>query len=334
MEKIENIILKARKNNNKIAFDEIYQFSYLSEEEFQGLLELLERYNIQLIIEDFDFASETYCEDSITDQYLREISRISLLTIEEEKRLLLLYKNGDKKAYDKLIESNLRLVAYVAKKYSSFYKGSCIDLLDLIQDGTFGLMRAIEKFDLNKGLKLSTYATWWIRQMITRSIADKSHTIRVPVYITEKSLKILKFKSEYGSKYSKEPSIQECAEACNMSVKEVENVLLAIKDPISFDLPISNNEDEDAVIQDLISDQDMNFSDEIIEKMFSEDFWKLVGKVLNERELYIIESRFGKNGEIKSLGEIGQECGITRERVRQLEFRAKKKLKIHLKNYN
>lgn len=325
---IEELVIKAKKNNNMVAFSELSELGNLPDDEFQKIVEILERENIQLMVEQLEFRVEGYVDDDIEKMLLKEISQTKLLTAEEERQLLTLYKStNNPDAKQRLIESNLKLVASIARKYSNACKGVCVSFLDLFQDGTVGLDKAIEKFDITKGYRLSTYAVWWIKQAMSRSIADKGSTIRVPVYVKEKYRKIQDYKKQYYSMIGEEPTMKQCAEACGLSIEEVDNILLSVQDTISLETPVITEGEERTHLMNLIPSGDVDFTETIVEEDFNQQLWDLVKETLSEREIMIIESRMGKSGKVQQLEEIGKKLGITRERVRQIEAKALIKLR-------
>ena len=255
--------------------------------------------------------------------YFKEIGRNSLLRPEEEKDLSIKMKNGDMKARKKLIESNLKLVVSVAKKY--LYCG--MDLADLIQDGNIGLMTAVEKYDMNKGYKFSTYATWWIRQAILRCICNKSSTIRIPVYMREKISVYNKVNVELETKLFRKPTEAEIAEVMNIDVSEVEKLSRLQKNSvISLDIPCI--EDEDMSIGDLIP-SDYSLENDINSSILHESIVKIFDSAkLKDREKRVLILRYGLDyGEPRTLDEIGKIFGITRERIRQIEVSSLKKIR-------
>ncbi len=260
-----------------------------------------------------------YSDDSVST-YLKEIGAIKLLTLEEEKDLARRAANGEQWAKDRLIEANLRLVVSIAKKHA----GRGLPLLDLIQEGNFGLIRAVEKFDVEKENKFSTYATWWIRQAITRAIADYARTIRIPVHMIEIINKVTRAQREYTVKFNRDANTKELAEITGISLDKVEEALKLKQDMSSLDSFISD--DEDTTLGDMIPDPKTTV-DMFMEK---ERKYKIEDALttLTEKEANIIRLRFGlEDGTIHTLEEVGKMYGLTRERIRQIENKAIRKLR-------
>ncbi len=269
-----------------------------------------------------------YLEDVADDSvrlYLREIGKIPLLTAEEELELAHKVVAGDKKAKDKMAEANMRLVVSIAKRYV----GRGLDLLDLIQEGNTGLLRAVEKFDPDKGFKFSTYATWWIRQAITRAIADQARTIRIPVHMVETINKLLRTQRRLTQDLNREPTNEEIAEAMELDVEKVEHIMKIKQDISSLDASVRDDE-EDSVLGDFIEDEDTVTPEESATgQLLKEQVKDLLGS-LSEREQKILRLRFGlEDGKNHTLEEVGQEFSVTRERIRQIEAKALAKLKKH-----
>jgi RNA polymerase primary sigma factor len=258
--------------------------------------------------------------------YLSEIGRLSLLNAEEEKQLGRRIKHGHKdeaqEARRRLIEGNLRLVVSVAKKY----KGQGLSLMDLIQEGNLGLMRAANKFDYRKGYKFSTYATWWIRQSITRAIADQSRTIRIPVHMLESIKHLLRTSHSLTQEYGREPTKEELATQMEASPDKVAQIAKAARQPISLEAPVLG--DGSSNISDFIADKSAAQPIDIVANKFLKEQLDDVLASLSNRERRVIEMRFGLgDGRGYTLDEVGQEFGITRERVRQVEKTALRKLR-------
>jgi len=270
----------------------------------------------------------SYLDDVADDSvrlYLREIGKIPLLTAPEELALAQKVVSGDKRAKDKMAEANMRLVVSIAKRYV----GRGLDLLDLIQEGNTGLLRAVEKFDPDKGFKFSTYATWWIRQAITRAIADQARTIRIPVHMVETINKLLRTQRRLTQELNREPSNEEIAEAMELDVEKVEHIMKIKQDISSLDASVRDDE-EDSVLQDFIEDEDTVTPEESATgQLLKEQVKDLLGS-LSEREQKILRLRFGlEDGKNHTLEEVGQEFSVTRERIRQIEAKALAKLKKH-----
>ena len=272
--------------------------------------------------------------DDSVKMYLREIGRVPLLTAKEEIELARRIKEDDIMAKRKLVRHNLRLVVSIAKKYIN--RG--LPFLDLIQEGNLGLIRAAEKFDPERGYKFSTYATWWVRQGITRSLSDKSRTIRVPVHMVETINKFKKIARKLGQELNRRPTEDELAEVMEVSSTKIKEIVAAMRTPVSLESPI-NNED-DGKLEDFIADPNQAVKPELAatDNLLADDILRVLD-TLTQKEKAVIQLRFGiDNGQERTLEEVGRMLRITRERVRQLEFRALKKLRhperaIKLKDY-
>ena len=273
---------------------------------------------------------EQYFDDATDDSvrmYLREIGKIPLLNSEEEFELAQRVLKGEKKAKDKMAEANMRLVVSIAKRYS----GRGLDFLDLIQEGNTGLLRAVEKFDPDKGFKFSTYATWWIRQAITRAIADQARTIRIPVHMVETINKLLRTQRRMTQEFNREPTIEELAEELEMTPEKIEYVIKIKQDITSLDAGIGRDGDEeDSTLSDFVEDEDSITPEESAATQLLKEQVKEVLSSLSDREQKIIRMRFGlDNGKNHTLEEVGQEFAVTRERIRQIEAKALVKLRKH-----
>lgn len=271
----------------------------------------------------------SYLDDISDDSvrlYLREIGKIPLLTSEEELTLANRVVAGEKKAKDEMAEANMRLVVSIAKRYS----GRGLDFLDLIQEGNTGLLRAVEKFDPSKGFKFSTYATWWIRQAITRAIADQARVIRIPVHMVETINKLLRTQRRMTQELNREPTIEELAKEMEMDPVKVEYVMKIKQDVNSLDAAVRDDE-EDSVLGDFIEDEDTKSPDEsATEQLLKEQVQGILESALSERELKIVKMRFGlEDGKNHTLEEVGHEFAVTRERIRQIEAKALAKLRKH-----
>lgn len=271
-----------------------------------------------------------YFDDASDDSvrlYLREIGKIPLLNSEEELALAQRVVAGDKKAKDKMAEANMRLVVSIAKRYS----GRGLDFLDLIQEGNTGLLRAVEKFDPDKGFKFSTYATWWIRQAITRAIADQARTIRIPVHMVETINKLLRTQRRMTQELNREPTIEELAKELEMEPDKVEYVIKIKQDITSLDAGVGRDgEDEDSVLGDFIEDEDGATPEESATSQLLKEQVQSILSSLSDREQKIVKMRFGlENGKSHTLEEVGQEFAVTRERIRQIEAKALAKLRKH-----
>ena len=269
--------------------------------------------------------------DEIADDsvrlYLSEIGKVPLLSAEKEFELAKKVKAGDKKAFDQMAESNMRLVVSIAKKYS----GRGLDLLDLIQEGNTGLLRAVEKFDPDRGFKFSTYATWWIRQAITRAIADQARTIRIPVHMVETINKLMRTQRRMTQELNREPTIEELGKELEMEPEKVEYVMKIKQDITSLDAGVGKDGDEeDSVLGDFIEDEDIVTPEESASTQLLKEQVQDILSSLSDREQKIIKMRFGlENGKSHTLEEVGQEFAVTRERIRQIEAKALAKLRKH-----
>ena len=280
--------------------------------------------------EDLDSLTTGQYLDDVSDDsvrlYLREIGKIPLLSAEEEMDLARRIVEGDKKAKDKMAEANMRLVVSIAKRYS----GRGLDFLDLIQEGNTGLLRAVEKFDPDKGFKFSTYATWWIRQAITRAIADQARTIRIPVHMVETINKLLRTQRRM-TQLNREPTIEELSKELDMEPEKIEYVIKIKQDISSLDAGVGRDgEDDDSVLQDFIVDEDtVSPEDSASNQLLKEQVQEILSS-LSDREQKIVRMRFGlDNGKNHTLEEVGQEFAVTRERIRQIEAKALAKLRKH-----
>jgi RNA polymerase primary sigma factor len=252
--------------------------------------------------------------------YVRQIGDGPLLTPSEERELARLKDEGDEAAKRRLIESNLRLVMSITRNYVN----SGVPLLDLIQEGNLGLIRAVEKFDYKMGYKLSTYATWWIRQAVTRAIADQGRTIRLPVHVVDQVRRVMRARRILTQKLNREPLIEEVAKESGFEVKRVRELLDLVEDPVSLETPVG---DGDSMYGDMIEDVNSERPDESLAEMLRGAELQTALSQLSERMRHVLELRFGLTGAVpKTLEEVGAELGVTRERVRQLESRALREL--------
>lgn len=275
-------------------------------------------------------SQDQYFDDASDDSvrlYLREIGKIPLLNAQEELALAQRVVAGEKKAKDKMAEANMRLVVSIAKRYS----GRGLDFLDLIQEGNTGLLRAVEKFDPDKGFKFSTYATWWIRQAITRAIADQARTIRIPVHMVETINKLLRTQRRMTQELNREPTIEELGKELEMEPEKVEYVMKIKQDITSLDAGVGRDgDDEDSVLRDFIEDEDSATPEESAASQLLKEQVQSILSTLSDREQKIIKMRFGlENGKSHTLEEVGQEFAVTRERIRQIEAKALAKLRKH-----
>jgi len=284
---------------------------------------LLEEEEEEVVLEDQNYLDDI-ADDSVR-LYLREIGKIPLLNAEEELALAQRVVAGDKEAKDQMAEANLRLVVSIAKRYV----GRGLDLLDLIEEGNTGLLRAVEKFDPDKGFKFSTYATWWIRQAITRAIADQARTIRIPVHMVETINKLLSTQRRLTQELNREPSNDEIAKAMAIEVDKVVHIMKIKQDISSLDASIRDDEEE-SVLADFIEDEDTITPEESATGQLLKEQVKDMLGALTEREQKILKLRFGlEDGKQHTLEEVGQEFSVTRERIRQIEAKALAKLRKH-----
>ena len=254
--------------------------------------------------------------------YLKEIGRVPLLTSEEEIKLAIAIKDGNEAAKKRLSEANLRLVVSIAKRYL----GRGMQFLDLIQEGNLGLIKAVEKFDYTKGYKFSTYATWWIRQAITRAIADQARTIRIPVHMVETINKVIRVSRQLLQELGHDPSAEEIAAEMNMPVDKVRDILKIAQEPVSLETPIG--EEEDSHLGDFIPDEDASEPSEAASFSLLKEQLMEVLDTLTPREKKVLELRFGiVDGRTRTLEEVGKEFNVTRERIRQIEAKALRKLR-------
>ena len=343
---MEKLLKQAHKNKNVLEYKEIndaFKNIELTPEKFEWILDYFEKQGVDVlntneeddgddnfidddteeveIIDDADILEGVSLEDPVR-MYLKEIGNIPLLTAEEEVFLAQRIEKGDEQARKQLIEANLRLVVSIAKKYV----GRGMPFLDLIQEGNMGLMKAVDKFDYTKGYKFSTYATWWIRQAITRGIADTGRTIRVPVHMVETINKTLRMTRTLLQELGREPTPEEVAARLNVPVSRVREVLKISRDPVSLDTPIG--EEDDSHLGDFIEDDTaLSPSDSAAFSMLREELSAAL-ESLTDRERQVIQLRFGLiDGRARTLEEVGKEFNVTRERIRQIEAKALRKLR-------
>ncbi|MCX7883877.1 MAG: RNA polymerase sigma factor RpoD [Caloramator sp.] len=307
----------------------------LSPEQIEKVYEILESMNIEVINDEEDFNPEQILEEdldltlpegiSIDDpvrMYLKEIGKVPLLSAEEEIELAKRIEQGDQEAKKKLAEANLRLVVSIAKRYV----GRGMLFLDLIQEGNLGLLKAVEKFDFSKGFKFSTYATWWIRQAITRAIADQARTIRIPVHMVETINKLIRVSRTLLQELGREPTAEEIAKEMNMEVDKVREIMKIAQEPVSLETPIG--EEEDSHLGDFIPDEDAPAPAEAAAYTMLKEQLMDVLDTLTPREEKVLRLRFGlDDGRARTLEEVGKEFKVTRERIRQIEAKALRKLR-------
>lgn len=345
LEKLKGLLVFARQHKNALEYQEVMDYfkgitlneaqcekilSYLDEQGVDVLREeeaalddiLLEEENPVDISEEALEVPEGISTDDPVRMYLKEIGKIPLLTAEEEIELAKRMEKGDPAAKKRLAESNLRLVVSVAKRYT----GRGMQFLDLIQEGNLGLIKAVEKFDYKKGYKFSTYATWWIRQAITRAIADQARTIRIPVHMVETINRTIRTSRQLTQSLGREPSAAEIAEVMKMPVQRVEEILKIAMDPISLETPVG--EEDDTHLGDFIKDNKSEVPPDAAAYTLLQEQLDEVMQTLTDREKKVLALRFGlEDGRSRTLEEVGKEFHVTRERIRQIEAKALRKLR-------
>ena len=347
-EKIKTLLAMAKKKKNVLEYQEIsdhFADLHLEEEQMDEILDALEKSGIdvlritddddipdeELLLSDEDEVDMENLDLSIPDgisiedpvrMYLKEIGKVPLLSAEEEIELAKRMENGDQEAKKRLAEANLRLVVIIAKRYV----GRGMLFLDLIQEGNLGLIKAVEKFDYRKGYKFSTYATWWIRQAITRAIADQARTIRIPVHMVETINKLIRVSRQLLQELGREPTPEEISEEMGMPVDRVREILKISQEPVSLETPIG--EEEDSHLGDFIQDDNVPVPAEAASfTLLREQLVEVLG-TLTEREQKVLRLRFGlDDGRARTLEEVGKEFNVTRERIRQIEAKALRKLR-------
>ena len=342
--KLAELLELAKDRKNVLEYQEISDYFkelQLSAEQFEAILDFLEKNNIDvlrlqdndddIILEEDDDVEVEKIDLSVPDgistedpvrMYLKEIGKVPLLTAEEEIELAKRMELGDQEAKKRLAEANLRLVVSIAKRYV----GRGMLFLDLIQEGNLGLIKAVEKFDYRKGYKFSTYATWWIRQAITRAIADQARTIRIPVHMVETINKLIRVSRQLLQELGREPTPEEIAAEMDMPVERVREILKISQEPVSLETPIG--EEEDSHLGDFIQDDNVPVpADAATFTLLKEQLEEVLG-TLTEREQKVLILRFGlEDGRARTLEEVGKEFYVTRERIRQIEAKALRKLR-------
>ena len=363
---IEELMIKAKGNNNSIDMGEVQtavKDLSLTEEQMENFLLLLENKGVEVTpvldedtlkklekgdekedsedellgLEDDDLTKDEEGEEIDLDavdllegigtedpvrMYLKEIGTVPLLTAEEEYSLAMKKQAGDEYAKQRLIEANLRLVVSIAKRYT----GRGMSFLDLVQEGNLGLIKGVEKFDPEKGFKLSTYATWWIRQSVTRALADQARTIRVPVHMVETINKMSKMQRKLTLELGYEPSVKELAEHLDMTEEKVQEIMQIAREPASLETPIG--EEDDSNLGDFVADANVLSPEGNVESVMLREHIDSLLDDLKERERQVIVLRFGlEDGHPRTLEEVGKEFNVTRERIRQIEAKALRKLR-------
>ena len=322
---MDKLVLMSEKKALSVqdVYDVMEGITEIAPEDVDEIVSELSVMGIELT-EDVSEADKSTDELPVSDSvkmYLKEIGRIPLLSPEEERRTAELASQGDAKAKKRMIEANLRLVVSIAKKYV----GRGLDFLDLIQEGNKGLMRAVERYDYTKGFKFSTYATWWIRQAISRAIADLSRSIRIPVHMVEDINRLKRAAVVLMNRNGHDPTEEELAEELDMSVESVNKIMAIAMEPVSLNTPIGD--EEDSTLGDFIPDANSAKPEEEVEQlMFNEAIDKALS-VLTPREEKVIRLRFGLGGETHTLEEVGRMMNVTRERIRQIESKALRRLR-------
>ncbi len=348
--KLNELVELAKKKRNVLEYKEIsdaFKELNLNVKQLEMILEYLENKNIDVLRVDVDDSVEDNDDDFVPSEedevdvenidlsvpdgisiedpvrmYLKEIGKVPLLTADEEIKLAKRMEEGDQEAKKKLAEANLRLVVSIAKRYV----GRGMLFLDLIQEGNLGLIKAVEKFDYSKGYKFSTYATWWIRQAITRAIADQARTIRIPVHMVETINKLIRVSRQLLQELGREPTPEEIAEEMDMPVERVREILKISQEPVSLETPIG--EEEDSHLGDFIQDDNVPVPADAATFTLLKEQLSEVLSTLTEREQKVLILRFGlEDGRGRTLEEVGKEFNVTRERIRQIEAKALRKLR-------
>ena len=343
---MEKLLKQAHKNKNVLEYKEIndaFKNIELTPEKFEWILDYFEKQGVDVlntneeddgddnfidddteeveIIDDADILEGVSLEDPVR-MYLKEIGKVPLLSADEEIEYAKRMEEGDEEAKKRLAEANLRLVVSIAKRYV----GRGMQFLDLIQEGNLGLIKAVEKFDYRKGYKFSTYATWWIRQAITRAIADQARTIRIPVHMVETINKLVRVQRQLLQELGREPSPEEIAETMDIPVERVREIQKISQEPVSLETPIG--EEEDSHLGDFIQDDNVPVPAEAAAStLLKEQLVEVLG-TLTDREQKVLRLRFGMDdGRARTLEEVGKEFNVTRERIRQIEAKALRKLR-------
>ena len=343
--KLNDLLEMAKKKKNMLEYQEIgdyFKDMNLGAEQFEEILEFMEAHNIDvlrisddddedILLDDEDEVEVEQIDLSVPDgvsiedpvrMYLKEIGKVPLLSAEEEIELAKRMELGDMEAKKRLAEANLRLVVSIAKRYV----GRGMLFLDLIQEGNLGLIKAVEKFDYRKGYKFSTYATWWIRQAITRAIADQARTIRIPVHMVETINKLIRVSRQLLQELGREPTPEEIAAEMKMPEERVREILKISQEPVSLETPIG--EEEDSHLGDFIQDDNVPVPADAAAFTLLKEQLEEVLSTLTEREKKVLTLRFGlEDGRARTLEEVGREFNVTRERIRQIEAKALRKLR-------
>ena len=345
-EKMRALLAFAKKKNNALEYQEINEFLgdyHFTPDKLEEIYDFLEKNGVYVlrmtateeeepeILSDEEVESLANIDLSVPEgvsledpvrMYLKEIGKVQLLTADEEMELARRMESGDEMAKQRLSEANLRLVVSIAKRYV----GRGMQFLDLIQEGNLGLIKAVEKFDYTKGYKFSTYATWWIRQAITRAIADQARTIRIPVHMVETINRLIRTQRQLLQEYGREPYPEEIAKEMNLPVDRVRDIMKIAQEPVSLETPIG--EEEDSHLGDFVEDDHMPTPPEAAAYAMLGEQLKEVLETLTEREQKVLRLRFGlDDGEAKTLEEVGKTFNVTRERIRQIEAKALRKLR-------
>ena len=346
-QKLDKLLILAQRKKNVLEYTEISDFfgeQRPDAQEMERILDYLEQHGVTAVFspeageaepeilldleevytsyEEQERIQEQMATDDPVKLYLKEIGKIPLLSPKEEHYLACRMKNGDESAKVRMAEANLRLVVSIAKRYA----GRGMHLLDLIQEGNLGLIRAVDKFDYQKGYKFSTYATWWIRQAITRAIADQSRTIRIPVHMVETMNRVVRISRQLTQEYGRDPRPEEIGERLSLSADRVKDVLRFTMEPVSLESPVG--EEDDSHLGDFIRDEHAAVPADTAAFHILQDQILEVLKTLTEREQKVLRLRYGlDDGRARTLEEVGKEFNVTRERIRQIEAKALRKLR-------